>query len=67
MGGSCLNERYPNDSYAREFWRFVMMQQEVAKLAATAIDYPPMQLPAPFSLAAVTAKVDKAIGNHEGQ
>ena len=29
--------------YGREFWRFVFMQQEVAKLAQTAIDYPPMQ------------------------
>ena len=42
MGGSYLNKRYPNDCYAREFWRLVMMQQEVAKLGATAIDYPPM-------------------------
>ena len=26
-----------------EFWRFVFVQQEVAKLAMTAIEYPPMQ------------------------
>jgi len=26
-----------------EFWRFVLVQQEVAKLARTAIDFPPMQ------------------------
>ena len=35
-----------NDFYAREFWRFVLVQQRVAKLAKTAIDYPPMQDPA---------------------
>jgi len=26
-----------------EFWRFVLVQHEVAKLARTAIDFPPMQ------------------------
>jgi arylsulfatase len=30
-----------NDFYAREFWRFVTVQQEVA-IASTAIDYPPV-------------------------
>ena len=34
-----------NDFYAREFWRFVLVQQEVAKLADTAVNYPPMQAP----------------------
>ena len=29
---------YGNDFYAREFWRFVMVQQYVAKLAMTAVD-----------------------------
>jgi arylsulfatase len=33
---------YMNDFYAREFWRFVSVQEEVKKLALTAIDYPPM-------------------------
>ena len=41
---------YMNDFYAREFWRFVMVQQYVGKLAMTAIDYPPMQAPASFNL-----------------
>lgn len=31
---------YVNDFMAREFWRFVLVQQQVGKLAATAIDYP---------------------------
>ena len=41
-----LNEMsggYMNEFYAREFRRFVGVQQEVAKLAQTAIQYPPMQ------------------------
>ena len=56
-----------NDFYAREFWRFVMVQQYVGKLAQTAIDYPPMQAPASFNLAAIKAKIEEAIKEHEGQ
>jgi arylsulfatase len=56
-----------NDFYAREFWRFVSVQQEVAKLAATAIDYPPMQDPASFNLDAVKKKVEEMIKNRPGQ
>jgi hypothetical protein len=32
---------YVNEFFAREFWRFVMVQQFVEKLAMTAVDYPP--------------------------
>jgi len=56
-----------NDFMAREFWRFVVVQQEVAKLATTAIDYPPMQSPATFNLDAVKAKVEEMMKAHEGQ
>ena len=35
-----------------EFWRFVFVQQEVPKLAKTAIDFPPMQHGASFNLEA---------------
>jgi hypothetical protein len=38
-----LGGGYMNDFYAREFWRFVLVQQKVADLANTAIDFPPMQ------------------------
>jgi arylsulfatase A-like enzyme len=62
MGGG-----YLNDFYAREFWRFVMVQQYVGKLAMTAIDYPPMQAPASFNLSAIKAKIDEAIKQHEGE
>ena len=58
---------YINDFFAREFWRFVLVQQYVAKLALTAIDYPPMQDPATFNLDAIKAKIEAAIKEHEGQ
>jgi arylsulfatase len=58
---------YGNDFYAREFWRFVNVQQEVGKLAMTAIDYPPMQDPASFNLSAIKAQIEAAIKAHEAQ
>jgi arylsulfatase A-like enzyme len=58
---------YTNDFFAREFWRFVLVQQYVAKLAATAIDFPPMQAPASFNLDAVKKKIDEVMKEHEGQ
>jgi arylsulfatase A-like enzyme len=62
-----LGGGYMNDFYAREFWRFVSVQQKVAELAKTAIDFPPMQAPASFNLEAVKAQVDEVIKNHAGQ
>ncbi len=56
-----------NDFYAREFWRFVLVQQAVAKLALTAVEYPPMQDPASFNLEAVKKKVEEMIKNRPGQ
>lgn len=58
---------YMNDFYAREFWRFVMVQQYVGKLAMTAIDFPPMQDPASFNLDSVKKKIDTMIREHNGQ
>jgi arylsulfatase len=69
IGGQNLNDLgggYMNDFYAREFWRFVSVQDAVAKLARTAIDYPPMQDPASFNLDAVKQQIDKAIRNRPG-
>ncbi|HET9537157.1 MAG TPA: arylsulfatase [Mesorhizobium sp.] len=69
IGGQSLNDMgggYMNDFFAREFWRFVSVQQEVAKLALTAIDYPPMQDPASFNLEAVKRQIDAAIRNKPG-
>jgi hypothetical protein len=62
-----LGGGYMNEFYAREFWRFVLVQQKVAALAQTAIDYPPMQAPASFNLQAVKEKVDEVIKNQAGQ
>ena len=58
---------YMMDFYAREFWRFVNVQQLVGKLAQSAIEFPPMQAPASFNLGAIKAKVEEAIKAHEGQ
>ncbi len=58
---------YMNDFFAREFWRFVLVQQRVADLAKTAIDFPPMQAPASFNLEAVKKRIDEVMKNHEGQ
>lgn len=62
-----LGGGYMNDFYAREFWRFVMVQQYVGKLAMTAIDYPPMQDPASFNLDAIKKKIEAMIREHQGQ
>ena len=62
-----LGGGYMNDFYAREFWRFVMVQEFVGKLAETAIEFPPMQAPARFNLDAVKEKVQEMIKEHQGQ
>jgi arylsulfatase len=70
IGQQSLNDLgggYMNDFYAREFWRFVQVQQYVAKLAASAVDYPPMQDPASFNLDEVKKKVEAVIKAREGQ
>ena len=70
IGGQSLNDLgggYMNDFYAREFWRFVMVQEYVAKLAKTALEYPPMQDPATFNLDAIKKKIEEALKNREGQ
>ncbi|MCD9108672.1 arylsulfatase [Bradyrhizobium japonicum] len=70
MRGESLNTGSPgymNEFFAREFWRFVLVQQYVEKLALTAVDYPPMQDPASFNLDAVKKKIDEMIKHREGQ
>jgi arylsulfatase len=49
------------DWWAFEFWRFVFIQQEVEKLAQTAIDYPPMQPGASFNLTRIKEQIQKKI------
>jgi len=55
---------YFNQWFMYEFWRFVFVQQEVAKLAMTAIEHPPMQKGASFNLDAVKAKIAEAMKAH---
>jgi arylsulfatase A-like enzyme len=50
--------------FAFEFWRFQFVQKEVARVAQTAIEYPPMQKGASFNLEAVKAQIEKAIAAH---
>jgi arylsulfatase len=52
--------------YGHEFWRFVFVQQEVAKLGETAIDFPPMQESASFNLSRVKEEIDEAIKKAQG-
>ena len=68
--GQSLNEMgggYMNDFYAREFWRFVEVQQKVAELAESAVEFPPMQSPASFNLDAIKREIQEKIKQHEGE
>jgi arylsulfatase len=58
---------YMSDFLAREFWRFVAVQDVVKKLAATAIEFPPMQKSASFNLQAVKEQIEATQAAHEGQ
>ncbi|WP_244554845.1 arylsulfatase [Mesorhizobium prunaredense] len=51
---------YFNEWFMYQFWRFVFVQQEVGKLAQTAIEFPPMQKGASFNLDAVKAQIEAA-------
>jgi hypothetical protein len=57
---------YGNEFFGREAWRFVAAQQQVMKLALTAVKYPPMQDPASFNLNAVKKQIEDLInkGHH---
>lgn len=57
---------YMNDFYAREFWRFVFVQDLVGKLGETAVEFPPMQDPASFNLSEVKRKIEAAIKANQG-
>ena len=53
--------------FVYEFWRFVFVQQEVAKAAQTLIEFPPMQKGASFNMEAVKAQIQKALNSHTGE
>ena len=54
------------DWFKYQFWRFVFVQQEVAKAAQTLIEFPPMQKGASFNMEAVKAQIQKALTSHTG-
>jgi arylsulfatase A-like enzyme len=58
---------FAKDWWTFEFWRFVFVQQEVAKLAQTALDFPPMQPGASFNLEAIKQKIQKTMASRTGQ
>jgi len=45
--------------FANEFWRFVLVQQEVGKMAQTFLEYPPMQKGASFNLESLKAELER--------
>src|SRR5499433_18481 len=49
-----------------QFWRFVFVQQEVAKFGETFVQFPPIQKPASFNLDAVKEQVVKAVAGKAG-
>ena len=68
--GETLNDHgggYMNDFMAREFWRFVQVQQTVAAAAQSFVEFPPMQQAASFNLEEVKKKVEEMMKAHEGQ
>jgi len=53
--------------FVYQFWRFQFAQQQVAKLAQTALEFPPMQRGASFNLDAVKAQIEKAMKSQAGE
>ena len=51
--------------YAYEFWRYVAVQQQVGKLAQTALEFPPMQAGASFNLQAIKDEIAKKMAARE--
>jgi arylsulfatase len=59
--GSLIGSQNYMSWFLYEFWRFVFVQEVVAKVAMTAIEYPPMQKGSSFNLDAVKAKIAEAM------
>jgi arylsulfatase A-like enzyme len=52
--------------FVYQFWRFVLVQEVVGKLAETAIEFPPMQKGASFNLEEIKERIQKAMAAHAG-
>jgi arylsulfatase A-like enzyme len=57
---------YPYNWFVDQFWRFVLVQEVVAKAAETLIEFPPMQKGASFNMEAVKEQIAKAMASHSG-
>jgi arylsulfatase A-like enzyme len=53
--------------WAFEIWRFVFVQQEIAKAAQTFLDFPPMQKGASFNLQALKEELEKKMASQAAQ
>jgi arylsulfatase len=56
--------------FVYEFWRFVFVQQEIARYAQTFLEFPPMQKGATFNLEALKAELEqkmKMLKSAQGQ
>jgi arylsulfatase len=58
---------FTKDWWTFEMWRFVFMQQEIARAAQTFLDFPPMQRGASFNLQALKEELDKKMASHAAQ
>jgi len=52
--------------FLNNFWRFVFVQQEVARYAQSFVEFPPMQRGASFNMEAVKASIEAAIERARG-
>jgi arylsulfatase A-like enzyme len=55
------------DWFKYEFWRFAFVQQVVAKMGESFVEFPPMQKPASFNLEAVKEQIVEAMKSRTGQ
>jgi len=62
-GGSTPGDNW----FAFEFWRFVDVQQEVAKAAQTFLGFPPMQKGPSFNPQALKEELEKRRANQQAQ
>jgi arylsulfatase len=53
--------------YAYQFWRFVTVQQQVAKAAQSLVEFPPMQKGASFNLEQLKDELAKKVAAQAGQ
>ena len=58
---------YQANWFGFEFWRFVLVQQEVGLYAQSFIDFPPMQKGASFNMEQVKQELEKKMASQGGQ